>query len=75
MDVEPEYTVPSRTHLMSTLKTRFKACRKELAELLNCQDAVALTTDGWTSKAVESFITQSVHFVDRDFTNFSPLKF
>ena len=55
--VEPEYTVPSRTHLTSTLKTRFKACRKELAELLNRQDAVALTTDGWTSKAVESFIT------------------
>ena len=57
MDVEPKDTVPSRTHLTSTLKTLFKACRKELAELLNRQDGVALRTDGWTSKAVESFIT------------------
>lgn len=61
--VEPGYAVPSRTLMTNTLKARYKDCRKELAELLNRQDAVAVTTDGWTSKAVESYITYSAHFV------------
>jgi len=65
--VEPGYTVPSRTHVTSVLQKRHSSAKKELAKMLNDDAvAVAVTTDGWTSKATESYETFTVHFINSE---------
>ncbi|KAK3086886.1 hypothetical protein FSP39_024924 [Pinctada imbricata] len=63
--LEPRYNLPGRTHftdkvfpgLYEIVKTRI------MTELLSADNA-AITTDGWTSRATESFITVTAHFID-----------
>ena len=49
--LQPGYRVLSRTHLTAMIRSRFESGRKELRELLADVEYVAITTDGWTSKA------------------------
>ena len=61
----PGYKVPSRTHLTSLVKKRHVAARKELKGVLRTEGKfIALTTDGWTSKATEGYNTTTAHFID-----------
>ena len=62
--VEPGYSVPSRTHMMSVIKARFHKARGELSNILAEAKCLAVTTDAWTSKAVESYQTCTAHFID-----------
>lgn len=51
--MEPEYTVPSRkmhTHC--------------ICAALDQMEKVALTTDAWTSLALESYVTVTCHYID-----------
>ena len=60
-----DFLVPSRTHLTSLVKKRHVAARKELKEVLRTEGKfIALTTDGWTSKATEGYNTMTAHFID-----------
>ena len=61
----PGYTIPSRTHIASLVKKRHKSGRQELSQLFKREAKfVALTTDGWTSKATESYNATTCHFID-----------
>ena len=55
--LEPDYQVPSRTHVASLIKKRHQNGKQELGGLLRAAPAVALTTDAWTSRATQSYAT------------------
>ena len=65
----PGYKLPSRTHVAKLIKERHVLGKKELARLLK-QDAIvcSLTTDGWSSKATQSFNTVTCHFINKDWS-------
>jgi len=63
--IEPSYHIPSRTQVVSIVKKRHASGKKSLCSVLqNKARFVAITTDAWTSKAVKSFATYTVHFID-----------
>lgn len=65
--LEPRYTIPSRQHssdkalpeLYEVVKTTVKADLQEAS-------AVALTTDGWISRATESYVTITSSDIDKE---------
>ena len=65
--LEPEYKMPSRTHIVKLLDKRHSSCKSEMKSLLKSEGAagVSLTTDGWTSTSTQSFVTHTVHFVNK----------
>ena len=63
---EPGYRVPSHTHIASLLRQKHTDERARLKNFLASIPAVTLTTDMWTSKAMEDYITATVHFVTAD---------
>ena len=64
--VVPGYIKPSRTHISTCMKKRHKEGIKQLQELLQTASWVALTTDGWSSTAMQSFMTVTCHFINSD---------
>lgn len=62
--LDPRYAVPSRTHFSAVVipglydKTR-KAIESDLAKT----ESLALTTDSWTSRATQSYMTVTVHYM------------
>ena len=63
--MEPRYKIPSRTHIASTIMPRlYSIVRQRIEGSLSKARMVALTTDGWTSRATESYITITAHYVD-----------
>ena len=56
--LEPRYTMPSRSHFSeSVIPKLYEEAKKNLLEKLKDTVFVALTTDGWTSRATESYVT------------------
>lgn len=62
--VEPEYTVPSRKSMTSRLEKMHTDCAETVRAALAQTDKVAITTDAWTSLAVESYVTVTCHYID-----------
>nr|XP_054758013.1 E3 SUMO-protein ligase ZBED1-like [Lytechinus pictus] len=62
--LEPGYKVPGRTYMTSQLRLLYDTRRAKVKE--NLQDAtyVSLTTDCWSSRAQEGYMTVTAHFVD-----------
>uniref|UniRef100_A0A9J8BL29 BED-type domain-containing protein n=1 Tax=Cyprinus carpio carpio TaxID=630221 RepID=A0A9J8BL29_CYPCA len=60
--LEPKYQMPSRAHFSQTV---FPALYRETKErvMLNLKqsECIAITTDGWTSRATHSYITIKAH--------------
>ena len=63
--LQPRYCLPSRTHLRNKVtKNIYEETRgKVLSELENAK-FVSLTTDAWTSRATENYVTVTAHFLD-----------
>ena len=63
--MEPSYVMKSRQYFAELLVTSLYETEKEqlLQELLKV-DFVGVTTDGWTSRNTESYITITCHFVN-----------
>ena len=66
--LEPNYVLPSATHVSSLIKKQFDDGKAALSTRLKDASAsgIALTTDIWTSKATQAFATTTAHFVDAD---------
>ena len=63
--LEPSYVVPSRTHFSDkVIPELYEATKSEVIEAINNALSVAITTDGWSSRAVESYVTTTGHFID-----------
>ncbi|XP_036329769.1 zinc finger BED domain-containing protein 1-like [Rhagoletis pomonella] len=66
--LDPRYKLPSRPTIQNVhLQKIFDDLEKKLQANLNNIDSCAITTDGWSSKANESYITVTCHFIDSEF--------
>eukprot|EP00117_Sycon_ciliatum_P035569 scpid56900/ scgid26932/ len=61
--VEPGYTLPLRTHVTSVVRNRHEEGKAVLVKMLEETEFVAVTTAGWSSKAVQSYATYTLHFL------------
>ena len=67
--LEPRYTIPSRQHFSDkALLELYEQKKTELNSELADAIAVALTTDGWTSHATESYLTITCHYIDKEWS-------
>ena len=63
---EPGYRVPSATQVTKLIQRKHLNGLKILMEKLSKVQHVALTTDLWTSRRTEGYITVTVHFINPD---------
>ena len=63
--VEPNYRLPSTTHVSALIRKDFEDGKQALLSQLYGQQ-IALTTDIWTLKATQSFATTIAHFLDKE---------
>jgi hypothetical protein len=67
--LEPRYSVPSRPFFSGTIIPGiYNELKQELLLELSKALGISLTTDGWTSKATESYITTTAHYVTDNWT-------
>ncbi|XP_076284838.1 E3 SUMO-protein ligase ZBED1-like [Lasioglossum baleicum] len=70
---EPRYQIPCRTTFSrSVIPEMYKKRRKEVqeeiyADMHNGTTVFALTTDGWTSRAVQSYLSLTLHYTTTNF--------
>ena len=65
--LEPRYKVPSRTYFSQTvIPSLYTEVKKDVITGIWKAVSVALTTDGWTSRATESHITTTAHYISQD---------
>ena len=60
--LEPRYQVPSRPHVTKICRQIFNSHKKELIAKLD-SPSVSLTTDIWTSRVQQAYLTVTVHFI------------
>ena len=61
--VEPNYTVPSRTHITTLCRRKYLSAKEQLLATLEAIPYVAVTSDIWTSRVTQAYITLTVHFI------------
>ena len=61
--LEPGYTVLSRKLITGMIRRKHEVCKERLCEKLKMASSVALTTDIWTSRATQAYITVSAHYI------------
>jgi len=65
--LEPKYTIPSRAHFTRTVvPTLYKESKANVGQTLNEAESIAITTDGWTSRSTQSYITITAHVINSD---------
>jgi len=62
--VEPGYQTPSRKTVQKRVEKRRDDLRKKMEDELKKCSSVALAADAWTSRAQESYLTVTAHFVN-----------
>ncbi len=64
--LDPKFALPDRKTVSSVIIPRmYRETKTKVKELLKSTDSVALTTDGWTSNATQSYMTFTAHFIDQ----------
>ena len=67
--LDPKYKIPSRTFFAETvIPDLYQSTEQEVRERINAAEGMAITTDGWTSRATESFLTITAHFISDGWT-------
>lgn len=62
--LEPRYEIPSRPHFsQKVVPALYEQTKTTLLTELSNASALSLTTDGWTSRATESYLTVTVHYI------------
>lgn len=65
--LEPRYQPPNRSRLSEELiPAMYENEKSKLYSELQSSGAVSLTCDGWTSRATESFLTVTCHFINKN---------
>ncbi|XP_060082377.1 E3 SUMO-protein ligase ZBED1-like [Ylistrum balloti] len=68
--LEPKYNIPSRPYFSKTLIPQlYEETKSSVLDELKTASHVAITTDGWTSRAVDSYITITAHYLCEHFEN------
>ena len=61
------HKVPSRTYFSQTVvPSLYMEVKKDVMAGISKAVSVALTTDGWTSRATESYITTTAHYISQE---------
>lgn len=64
-ELEPRYEMPSRPHFSEKcIPALYENVKSNIQATLSQADRVAITTDGWTSCANQSYVTITSHFID-----------
>ncbi|KAF0022157.1 hypothetical protein F2P81_025589 [Scophthalmus maximus] len=72
--LEPRYDIPWRTHFSEKIvPDLYEQEKKKVVDELSGASSVALTTDGWTSRGTESYVTITAHFITADWEMRSPV--
>ena len=65
--MEPGYKLPSRPFLTNTCHKLYCSLKEKLLEVMASPELyVAVTSDLWTSRAIESYITVTAHFINSE---------
>lgn len=64
--VDPSYKAPSTATLKNRLKLLHDQLREKVASQIDSATTVALTSDCWTSRAQDSYITVTAHTLDSE---------
>ena len=66
--LDPRYNLPSRTHFaQKVIPEIYKETRFVVEKALEQSPVVAVTTDGWTSRATVSYVTITAHTMNDDY--------
>lgn len=72
--LEPRYQLPSRPYFsQNVLPQLYNKVKAKLVEDLSKAKFIALTTDGWTSRATQSFITITAHYITDNWVIANPV--
>ena len=63
--LEPRYRVPSHTHIATVCRHLYNTQKERLKKEITGCGYLALTTDIWTSSAVDCYLIVTVHFIDK----------
>ncbi|KAJ4947029.1 hypothetical protein JOQ06_009071 [Pogonophryne albipinna] len=67
--LDKRYVIPSRTYFSQVaIPDLNKKCRAKVETELSKVEYYAVTTDLWSSRTTEPYISLTVHFIDEDFT-------
>ena len=65
--LEPRYLIPSRQHFSQVVMPKlYQEVRAHVVEVCRRADTVSITTDGWTSRAMQSYITITAHVINAE---------
>ena len=64
---EPRYTVPCRKTVMGIIDHRYHALKDRVGSLVAQQSFLSLTTDMWTSRAGDGYISLTAHYIIDEF--------
>lgn len=62
---EPRYQMVCRSTLTSRVETKYETAAAALKDKIDASDAIALTTDGWTSRSGEDYNAMTVHLLTK----------
>lgn len=62
--VEPGYNMPHRTYFTGQIQQLYSSLKDKLSQQMQSAQAVALTSDIWTSPTNESYLSTTAHFID-----------
>ena len=64
---EPRYVVPCRATITARIQSMYAGCKEKLVTILAVQSHISLTTDMWTSRAGDGYISLTCHCVSSEF--------
>lgn len=64
-EIEPRYTISSRGTITNRIVKLYNTTKENIRKIISGQ-SIALTTDGWTSVATDSYVTVTAHFINED---------
>ncbi|KAL0150995.1 hypothetical protein M9458_053722 [Cirrhinus mrigala] len=65
--LDPRYMIPTRSYMTDKAVPRiYDKVKDDVKSALSSAPRVALTCDGWTSRATEAFVTITCHYVDEE---------
>ena len=67
--MDPRYDLPCRRYFSDkVIPGLYEKAKEDLVTKLKRASNIAITTDSWTSRATESYVTITVHFLSEDWT-------
>lgn len=64
--VSPEYTIPSRPTVRNRLEELYGSVKNKLMTAIKNFHYVSLTTDAWSSRATTSYVTVTLHGINKN---------